>query len=105
MYWSRKRYILEDWLLNAATRTIYAIVVKPLVAALQKPLTKYAIPIVINNKRSSMPQTSPRAEHVRLCLQLILQSYLHQLDAGLTEEKVLELCTEANLPNVPETHE
>lgn len=52
-----------------------------------------------------MPQTAPRAEHVRLCLKLILQSHLHQLDAGLTEEKVLELCTEAGLPNVPETHE
>lgn len=52
-----------------------------------------------------MPQTGPRAEHVRLCLQLILQSYLHQLDAGLTKEKVLELCNEIGLPDVPATHE
>jgi hypothetical protein len=52
-----------------------------------------------------MQQTGPRAEHVRLCLQFILQAHLHQLDAGLTEEKVLELCTEVGLPNMPETHE
>lgn len=52
-----------------------------------------------------MQQTGPRAEHVRLCLRLILQSHLHQLDAGLTEEKMLELCTEVGLPNVPDTHE
>lgn len=52
-----------------------------------------------------MQQTGPRAEHVRLCLRLILQSHLHQFDAGLTEEKMLELCTEVGLPNVPDTHE
>ena len=52
-----------------------------------------------------MLQTGPRVEHIRLCLQLILQSHLHQLDAGLTKEKVLELCNEVGLSNVLETHE
>lgn len=52
-----------------------------------------------------MEANNPRKEHLKLCLQLILQSHLHQLDAGLTEGKMLELCNETGLQNVPETHE
>lgn len=51
-----------------------------------------------------METTGPRGEHLRLCLQLILQAHLHQLDAGLTEAKVLSLCDEMGLQNVPATH-
>ena len=52
-----------------------------------------------------MEMNGPRREHLKLCLQLILQSHLHQLDAGFTEQKVLELCTQLEVPDVPATHE
>jgi len=47
----------------------------------------------------------PEKEHLRLCLQLILQSHLHQLDAGLSEEKVLELCEKTGMADIPATHQ
>lgn len=50
-----------------------------------------------------MQTTGPRGEHLRLCLQLILQAHLHQLDAGLTAEKVLALCVDVGMRNVPDT--
>ncbi len=52
-----------------------------------------------------MVANSSGREHWRLCLQLILQSHLHQLDAGLTEKKVYELCRELKLRDIPGTHD
>lgn len=52
-----------------------------------------------------MKQTSVQAEHLRLCLQLILQAHLHELDAGFTEEKLRKLCTQLKLAQVPHTRE
>ncbi len=52
-----------------------------------------------------MQTTGPRGEHLRLCLQLILQSHLHQLDAGLNDAKVRALCVELGMQNTPGSHE
>lgn len=51
-----------------------------------------------------MEKTGPTREHVQLCLQLILQAHLHQLDPGLTHQKVMELCGVLDMQNIPETH-
>ena len=52
-----------------------------------------------------MHTTGPEGEHLKLCLQLILQAHLHQLDAGFTEARVEALCHEMEMQNVPPTHE
>ncbi|AMP02118.1 hypothetical protein CAter10_4730 [Collimonas arenae] len=51
-----------------------------------------------------MERTGPTREHVRLCLQLILQAHLHQLEAGLTHQKVLDICALLDMHKVPPTH-
>jgi len=51
----------------------------------------------------SMEVSGPKGEHLRLCLQLILQSHLHQFDSGLTEDKIEALCRDAGMQNVPTT--
>jgi hypothetical protein len=51
-----------------------------------------------------MQVLAPKREHLRLCLQLILQSFLHNLDAGFTEQKILDLCAELELRIIPNTH-
>ncbi len=52
-----------------------------------------------------MKRTGPHNEHIRLCLQLILQAHLHQLDAGFTDQKVQDLCAQLGMQNVPDMHE
>ena len=52
-----------------------------------------------------MKQTSSQVEHLRLCLQLILQAHLHELDVGFTEQKLRELCAQLRLTQVPHTVE
>lgn len=52
-----------------------------------------------------MERTGPLGEHLQLCLQLILQAHLHQLDAGFTEQKVFDLCTQVDMQNILRTHE
>lgn len=54
--------------------------------------------------RKSVEKNGPGTEHLRLCLQLIVQSHLHQFDAGLTECKVEALCREVGIREVPLTH-
>jgi hypothetical protein len=51
-----------------------------------------------------MEDIGPTREHVQLCLQLVLQAHLHQLDPGLTHQKVVELCRALGMHNMPETH-
>ena len=51
-----------------------------------------------------MERTGPTREHVQLCLQLILQAHLHQLDVGLTHQKVVELCGVLDMHDIPENH-
>ncbi|PLY39354.1 hypothetical protein CSZ94_26885 [Janthinobacterium sp. ROICE36] len=51
-----------------------------------------------------MERTGPTREHVRLSLQLILQAHLHQLNDGLTYQKVIEICVFINMRDIPETH-
>lgn len=51
-----------------------------------------------------MKSTGPYDEHIRLCLRLILQSHLHQLDAGFTEKKVQAIFAALKIQNVPSTH-
>ena len=51
-----------------------------------------------------MKATHPGTEHLRLCLQLVLHSYLHQLDVGFTDAKVKAVCEELGVRNIPETH-
>jgi hypothetical protein len=52
-----------------------------------------------------MKKNSSHSEHLRLCLQLILQAHLHELDVGFTEEKLHELCAQLRLTQLPDTNE
>lgn len=47
--------------------------------------------------------SDPHFEHLRLCLQLILQAHLHQFDDGMCEQKVRSLCAELGLSNIADT--
>lgn len=51
-----------------------------------------------------MKPKGPIREHVVLCLRVILQARLHNLDDGFSEEKVIELCNAIGVIEVPETH-
>jgi hypothetical protein len=43
-------------------------------------------------------------EHVKLCLRLVLHAHLHQLEAGLTHQKVVELCSMLDMNQEKATH-
>lgn len=65
---------------------------------------------LVNDRARHEPENivladSPQGEHIGLCLRLILQSHLHQLDAGLTEIKVHALCASLRIREIPSNYE
>lgn len=48
---------------------------------------------------------SPLQENLLLCLRLILQAHLHQLDAGITDVKLQALCEELDMASIPDSCE